>query len=214
MMRSLYVLIEGLDFSGKTTVLPQITQRLQTMGLHAEAIDGGPLAKGRYRTFILNATEEQRYIKPIREILSLSMPLIDRVLHDRNTSGIVIHTSYLDRAYAYHRAKGNAFRSAFLRLLRPFSIPFDLKVLLCTDLHVRIARYQSSGNQNDKDDHRFFSEKGVTLLQCIDTELKNIASESNYRIVDNSTTSLHDITTLIVQWICDEYGTNQNEVSS
>ncbi|EJV74915.1 hypothetical protein CN447_29000 [Bacillus thuringiensis] len=198
------ILIEGLDFSGKSTVTPLIIEKLRSMGYSVSHKEGGGLNEGIYRQLVLWSYKQKWLPQNLVQIIYNLSPLVDKITFKRpefNKGEVHVQQGYIDRVISYNYANHNNFSNWFLRNSYKYFLKFDIKILIVTDLDERIKRYINSGNKNERDEKRFFTTEGLDTFKKIDRYLKKEAKKRNYLIFDNTNHSISETQEKIMQII-------------
>lgn len=180
------VLLEGLDFSGKTTLLRLLSHHFHQAGYKVICADGGSLTGGRYRNFVLQATNDHAFPRWVQTAVHRTTILVDRLFYRKPENAIIFHCSYIDRSLAYEIARKNKLSIWWMRFLQRVAIRHHLRILLNTRFDVRVERYLASGILNSYDDNRFFNQDSQIHFQRMDVELQKIAKSQGYWCIDTS----------------------------
>lgn len=184
------VLIEGLDFAGKTTLLQRATLAMQERGLRVVPREGGSLTGGWYRDLLLKGTEQHALPNWVTSIVSGALPIVDRLAFRPPQGTIILHTTYLERAIAYETARGSVLRRLWLTAARHIAVDHDVRILLRASFEIRRMRYLALNDSNPADDWRFQTPEGRSFSYRMETALDALAQHYCYRIIDTSEQSV------------------------
>jgi thymidylate kinase len=186
------VVVEGMDFSGKSTVCRLLRERLAGHGLAVTASQTS-LARG-----VMPALIEAVYRVPLLPPLARSLAFHAAYLPDLRAAlpggrRVLLQESYICRVLAYDQARGRPMltwcaRHLAVRLHRRV----DLAVLLECPYEERRARCQAAGTANRRDVVRF-SASCRLFEERLSRHLSLAARAAGYAVVDTAAQEAHQV---------------------
>jgi thymidylate kinase len=186
------IVVEGLDFAGKSTVCRHLAALLQGDGWRVRrsttSLAGGlmpPLIEAAYRS---------PYLPDVARSMVYHLAYLpDLLLPTRTAPDVaVLQESYVCRVWAYDMARRRPrLEAAARRLAGPLHRRVDLAVLLHAPYEIRRARYLDTGVRNFRDEARFApaARKGQQFLA---QALERVATGCGYRLIDTGGQSAQD----------------------
>lgn len=178
------VVIEGMDFTGKTTVCAQTAALLTAQGIRVrqsttsltggvmpsliEAVYLAPQIPDRLRSFVFHAAY---------------MPDLVRA-RQRRAEVVMLQESYVCRVWAYDHARSRRWLALVAQwLAERLHQRVDVAVLLRCPYEQRRQRYLASGVVWDRDEHRFAPSQ-ITAQQELEAALFRTTSAHGYKVID------------------------------
>jgi thymidylate kinase len=183
------IVVEGMDFTGKSTVCRHLGELLQRDGWQVRrsttSLAGGlmpPLIEAAYRSRLL--TDAAR-----STVYHLAY-LPDLLLPARSAPRVaLLQESYICRVWAHDDARRRPLLEAVARRLsRALHQRVDLAVLLRAPYDIRRSRYLSTGVANGRDEQRFSSD-GREEQHRVETALERRAAQCGYQLIDSASCS-------------------------
>ncbi|MFD8705147.1 hypothetical protein ACFV1W_21460 [Kitasatospora sp. NPDC059648] len=187
------IVVEGLDFAGKSTVCELVRQRLEASGTRVvestSCLSGGWVEKTVERVY-----EARRLPSLLRSAVYHAAYLADVHLARRAGPGeVIVQQSYIHRVLAYDRASGRRLLAAVAdRLGTRVAGHVDLWVWLDCPLDERRRRYRRFGTPNERDERRFAA-AADRFERELETELTQLARESGYIFIDTASLSAETV---------------------
>lgn len=185
-----YILLEGLDYAGKSTIARCLAARLEAEG-HAVRINAGGLHRGYFRRVAWTARDRvgpDPLSFPRLYYLNLiytAVALADPVGYRADDGKIVIQESYADRMVAYQRGHAVRVCPDVVAALRPLLVQFDVTILLTASLEAKRQRYLHREHKRDGTDLEVMTRPDE--LWRSEVELRRlVARRPNSHIVDSS----------------------------
>jgi thymidylate kinase len=143
------ILLEGLDFSGKSTVATLLVGRLAAAGIHVVHSTSALWPSALLRLAIrAGAHPVARHFRPV---VYAALPIADRLFFRRPRGAVTVHEGSIDRLIAFQAVFGSRSLAAGLRAVRPLLIPFDQTITLTADHQERLRRAGLRQRVNDVD---------------------------------------------------------------
>ncbi|MFJ3234648.1 hypothetical protein [Streptomyces sp. NPDC086787] len=182
------VVVEGLDFAGKTTICREVRHRLTTAGTpvteSTTCLSGG--AVDRLVDTVYRARRLPSLLRSIVYHAAYVADLFPAAHSGRGSGGVLIQQSYVHRVLAYDRARDRPVLGWIAaRLAGRLRRRVDLWIYLDCPLDRRRHRYRSSGECNERDEHRF-SPGQQPFEERLEAELRGLAERAGYTFIDNT----------------------------
>ncbi len=187
MKRSLFITLEGIDGTGKSTQLPRLVQHLRECGYRVRATrePGGTRAGERIRDILLAASTGK--LAPLAELTLMYAARaqhLEEVVRPALARGeIVVSDRYNDASFAYQgygRELGIAVVRAFDRIVCGKTQP-DLTIVLDLDPQLALARAQGRETRR-KSRHGRFESQGLQFHQRVRAGYLAIARRTPQRV--------------------------------
>lgn len=179
------VVIEGMDFAGKSTVCRLVAEGLTRRGVAATqsttSLTGGLMPK------LISAVYQVEGLPPrLRSATYLACYLPDLIPTRRHgPDRVLVQESYIHRVLAYCRAREWPILAAAASVLTVrLTAQVDLAVLLTCPVEVRRDRYRASGAVNHRDDQRFGPQ--AAFAQRLDEELSALTRAKGYQVLSTA----------------------------
>lgn len=182
------VVVEGLDFAGKTTVCREVRRRLTEAGTpvtdSTTCLYGRPV--DRFLDVVYRAPRLPSLLRSALYHLAYLADLLPAARHGNRPGGVFLQQSYVHRVLAYDRASGRRLLGRFAGLLaRRLAGRVDLWIFLDCPLDERRLRYRRSGERNERDEHRF-STGQRPFEERLESELRHLAQQAGYLFIENT----------------------------
>ncbi len=143
------VLVEGLDFSGKSTVAALLVDRLVRAGIPVVHSTSALWPSALLRLAVrVGAHPVARRFRPV---VYAALPVADRLFYRRPRGALTVHEGSIDRLIAFQATFGSRWLAAGLRAVRPLLIRFDQTVTLTASHQERLRRAGLRQRVNDVD---------------------------------------------------------------
>ncbi|NJQ01085.1 hypothetical protein [Streptomyces zingiberis] len=182
------VVVEGLDFAGKTTVCREVNARLSEASVPVTdsltCLTGGFV--DRLLDLVYRAPRMPSWLRSTVYHLGYVPDLFPALRAGRGRGGVLLQQSYIHRVLAYDRAsRRNLLRWAAQQLAGRLAGQVDLFVYLECPLDERRRRYLRSSDPNRRDDLRF-SAAQESFEERLEFELRELVGRNGYLVVDNT----------------------------
>ncbi|WP_406841530.1 hypothetical protein ACICHK_41690 (plasmid) [Streptomyces sp. AHU1] len=189
------VVVEGLDFAGKTTICREVGQRLTAAGTavteSTTCLSGG--AMDRLVDTVYQARRLPSLLRSAVYHAAYVADLFPAAHSGRGKGGVLIQQSYIHRVLAYDRASDRPVLGWIAaRLARQLRRQVDLWIYLDCPLDRRQRRYRASGQRDERDEHRF-SPGQQPFEERLETELRQLAKRAGYTFIDNTGDDHQDV---------------------
>ncbi|MGW3957416.1 hypothetical protein ACWEKM_42540 [Streptomyces sp. NPDC004752] len=181
------VVVEGLDFAGKTTVCREVHDRLSEASVPVTdsltCLTGGFV--DRFLDLVYRAPRMPSRLRSALYHLGYVPDLFPALRAGRGRGGVLLQQSYVHRVLAYDLAsRRNLLGWAADRLATRLAGQVDLFVYLECPLEERRQRYLRSSDPNERDDHRFSAARRP-FEERLESELRALAAQAGYLVVEN-----------------------------
>lgn len=158
------ILMEGMDFSGKTTLAFMIVNHLKREGVSA-SYNTGPLKNGWFSMVVTKVHKSKEMNFLVRNTVHAMVPVFDRLFFSVSRDQFIVQETYIDRTIAYNRARKRYYFSEPLYLISPLFHKFDLTIYITNKFDERLTRYHKSQQVNAEDEKRF-ADRALFQLTC------------------------------------------------
>ena len=189
--RPLLVLIEGMDCSGKSTVIAALAARLRAEGWAVRTIDGGSLAPewvNRVRAWACR----DRSFELLSDLAHRTGALVDRLTFAPGGADVVLQHSYVHRQLAFEMTTNGRLAQAWSRLMARIAVRHEVRVLLTVEIDERICRYHARGLRTERKIQRFETAAGLERLRAMERTLERLAGEAGYVAIDTTGRSVEE----------------------
>jgi thymidylate kinase len=179
MQKSMTIVVEGMDLSGKSTAVTELIKQLTAEKYNVIIQKGHPTTNPLYK--VLDAYPSYKFPKSaVLNFLYLVFAVLDGIPYyfQKQSRSVYITESYIYRCVAYGRAAG--FRSGpwFFRWFRKLYHQFDLVVYLYAGLDQRKVRFGQRTDNNCIDEltlnPEFHQEMHTNYLLLLHNEIKTL----------------------------------------
>jgi thymidylate kinase len=196
------VVIEGMDFAGKSTVCDEIAALLRARGLQVHRSTTS-LSPGKIPDLIKAVHQAEHIPDLVRSVLFHLAYLADLPtrIDVRRRAAVVLQESYVCRVWAYDLVRHRrCLAYAARRLATRLHQRVDLAVLLRCPYPQRRERYLAGGLVSPRDERRFAVDQRVQQDQ-LERALTDTTARLGYHIVDTDTDSTDRIARQLVDVI-------------
>lgn len=199
--RPVLVLLEGLDCSGKSTIIGVVGARLRAAGYAVREIEGGTLAPDWINRIFLWACRDRPY-EVLRRLTYRSCVLVDRLTFSGRGWDIILQHSYVHRQLAFEMVTGSRLAQAWSRAMARIAVRHDVRVLLTVDMAERIRRYQRRGpRRTERKDRRFGTPEGLAYLRAMETTLHGLVAGEAFVIIDTTEQTVEETAAAVLSEI-------------
>jgi thymidylate kinase len=152
------ILVEGLDYSGKTTLCKNLVNGFKKISFTTKYNKGNII-----KNCLNDYTQEELYSEnsdliKLNALLTIG-PLIDSI-EEKNMPNIdyFIQESYIDRTIAYNKVNNIPFFSDLLENVYDNLLQFDVSFFLTTNINERKKRYEIRIDERNKYDNLIFQD--------------------------------------------------------
>lgn len=150
------ILVEGLDYAGKSTLCRNLVSEYTKRGLSA-VHNKGNLFKTRFDDFVkAELYSEHSDIVRLNALLTLG-PLVDGLSDTNIGSDLIIQESYVDRTIAYNIVNDIPYFHELLTSLDSKLSQFDVSIFLDADINERKKRFEKRVEERNKYDDLIYS---------------------------------------------------------
>lgn len=197
------VVVEGLDFAGKTTVCREVRDRLSEASVPVTdsltCLTGGVV--DTFLDLVYRAPRMPSLLRSTLYHLGYVADLFPASRGSHRRRGALLQQSYVHRVLAYDLASGRRLLGwAAGRLAARLIKRVDLFVYLDCDLDERRQRYLLSGDPNERDDRRFSAGRR-TFEERLERELRRLAGQAGYVFIENKDSDHRKAAARIVELI-------------
>ena len=186
------ILVEGLDYSGKSTLCRTLKEELSNKGKRV-LFNKGDIIK----TNLTAHTKKELYaddsdLIKLNSLLTLG-PFFD-ALNENNQTGIdyLIQESYIDRTIGYNKANNIPFFADMLESVYHKLVQFDISFFLEADIEERKARFKKRVQERNKYDSLIFEDP--TKFLEINRLVKNsFVKRKNSYVLDTTSISTNEV---------------------
>ncbi|MFG2697208.1 hypothetical protein [Kitasatospora sp. NPDC048407] len=191
------IVVEGMDFTGKTTVCRHLAQLLNRQGTEVTrsttSLTGGAmpaLIEAAYRTPHLPDVLRSALFH-LAYLPDLAIEPVRRGEPATAAQQVWLQESYVCRVWANDLARNRRTLARSAACLAPvLHRRVDLAVLLHSPFEVRCDRYLRTEVRNLRDDHRFGP--GAGHHRQVENHLTHLAQQCGYHLIDTSTQPPHE----------------------
>jgi thymidylate kinase len=179
------ILIEGLDYAGKSTLCKNLVNEFNNEGFEAKYNKGNII-----RNCLDDYTRQELYsensdLMRLNALLTLG-PLVDSLAED-SLSGIdyLVQESYIDRTIGYNKAHQIPYFSELLEGLYDRLLQFDVSFFLDADISERRRRYEKRTDERNKYDDMIFQDP-ERFLEMNETIKESVLRRPNSYVIDTT----------------------------
>ena len=183
------ILVEGMDFAGKSVLCRHLTTRVNSLGIFAK-YNPGPLWHGPTRFFAELATTNVITLEWYRNISYLFAFYADRLFFRNPQNTIIFQETYIDRSIAYAEIN-NTYMMKPLHALHDLGNTFNSTIYLKASWETRLDRYKAQNKVHQPDEMRFAMKHSFVMWEKKLEEL--ISSRKNLIVINTDDKSLTDV---------------------
>lgn len=209
------LIIEGSDFSGKSTISDIVSLRLSELGIPIRRVDSCCTTEYIRKAvlFVHNSLSIPNFIKSLVFHFAYIAELICSNMapyNDQRSGVVTIQESCHIRVLAHDIVLGRAIqKAALLAAAHIFPWKPPLLFFLHCPVSVRARRWEETGAFNDRDALRFGSE--IREHISVSNELRRQAQLHQFEEIDTSKVSAYAAANLITRRILEQRNGNGNE---
>ena len=186
------ILIEGLDYAGKSTLCKNLVNGFSNEGFEAKYNKGNVI-----KNCLDDYTRKELYSENsdlirLNALLTIG-PLVDS-LAENNLSGIdfLVQESYIDRTIGYNKAHVIPYFSELLEELYDKLLQFDISFFLDADIDERRKRYERRKDERNKYDDMIFKDPDKFLEMNEKIKKLTLRRPNSYLIDTSNSTPAED----------------------
>lgn len=200
------VLIEGMDYSGKSTTTQNVATYLRDQSFNVY-VNTGNLHKNWWDRFCTFLYQSDKVNDRLLALFFSVSPLIDKFFYKTPNNTIVLQETYADRAIAYNWAHNYRLLYWWMSLSSKYYVQFDINFYLHADIDIRKQRFLSRLETNKNDNILI---DNTDKFVRTEKKLSEIISKSDSIIfVDTGIHSPIEVTQIVSQHIA-EYMEGRN----
>jgi len=194
------ILVEGLDYAGKTTLAKGLVHIFNNMGLPS-IYNKGNMVKTSLDDYVRKELySESSDLIRLNALLTLG-PLIDALENDSSSDlGYLVQESYIDRTIAYNKANKIPYFAEILEDLQTKLVQFDVSLFLDADIETRQKRYYSRTSERNKFDELIFADSDL-FCRINDLTRELVLKRTNSHLIDTSNITEEEVRQIAINLI-------------
>ncbi|MDA3556163.1 hypothetical protein MKL42_01335 [Acinetobacter sp. AOR15_HL] len=199
------VVIDGADFSGKSTIISLLEESLIKKGYQVHK-SRTSLSGGVFANIVEYAQRETT--RPIVKYFTFHLAyLIDFFSNKQDDNIIFLQETYWSRVHAYDVNYKRVWGIFFFFLFKKFIIQPDISFFLHANANIRFERYKKSGSQDQRDYYRF-SSLGFKKYNRLIATYRLLCSRQGYMLFFNNSDNPNILSNQMLEIVESKYVKN------